>query len=170
MKRFVRFLGVGISALAFFVSVASPAEAQSCLGDCNSGGSVTVDELLVGLNIALGTNPVDDCPAFEATTDGAVTVDELVRGVQNALQGCPAARAVKASSSVALSSIFVMDFGSLTSSSVSGAQSMALANGPLPPAGAGGATGFGCYTLPCPLGGIEQRCCTANPNGSGSGS
>jgi hypothetical protein len=147
------------SLIALLVSFATPAVGQSCVGDCDSGGSVTVDELLVGLNIALGQGRVADCQAFEGTADGVVTVDELVRGVQNALQGCPSARAVKASSSVALSSLFVMDFGSLTSSYGAGAQSLALEAGPVSTEGLGGAAGLGCYTLFCPFGGTEQRCC-----------
>ena len=61
----------------------------SCTGDCNEDSLVTVDELVKGVNIALGQLPVGDCPAFDANEDGAVTVDELVAGVNAALSGCP---------------------------------------------------------------------------------
>lgn len=160
MNRLHRFYGLSICGLALFAFAVAPVEAQSCLGDCDSSGSVTVDELLVGLNIALGADQVGECTAFEGTTDGAVTVEDLVRGVRNALQGCPSARAVKASSSVALSSIFVMDFGSLTTTGAAGAQ-LALANSPAQTTGIGGAAGLGCYTILCPFGGTEVRCCDA---------
>jgi hypothetical protein len=62
-----------------------------CTGDCNTNGEVTVDELIRGVNIALGNKPVDDCPAFDRSGDGQVTINELVAAVGNALTGCPAA-------------------------------------------------------------------------------
>ena len=66
--------------------VVRPARAATgCVGDCNGDGEVTVDELLVGVNIALGTQPTDSCPAFEAT----VTIDVLIAAVNNALNDCP---------------------------------------------------------------------------------
>jgi hypothetical protein len=49
---------------------------------------VTVNELIVGVNIALETLPVDECAALDVNGDGAVTVNELVQGVNNALQDC----------------------------------------------------------------------------------
>jgi hypothetical protein len=64
--------------------------ATPCVGDCNTDGFVTVDELVNGVSIALGTLPPDECPAFDATGDEAVTVDELVAGVDAALNGCAA--------------------------------------------------------------------------------
>ena len=67
------------------MSVATPA----CVGDCNGDGTVTVDELLAAVNIALGTSPVEQCVAFDANGDGAVTVNEILAGVNNALNGCP---------------------------------------------------------------------------------
>jgi hypothetical protein len=147
--------------LALVAVAVPPVVGQPCLGDCDSSGTVTVDELIVGLNVALGVSELNDCTAFERVTDGTVTVDELVEGVRNALRGCGmSSTAVKASSSVALSSIFVMDFGSLAGGrSAAAAQSLALANGPTPPAPVGGGTGFSCDTLFCPFGGTEVRCC-----------
>lgn len=67
------------------VSVAAPA----CVGDCNGDGEVTVDELLTGVNIALGSLPIERCPVFDANGDGAVTVNEILVAVNNALGGCP---------------------------------------------------------------------------------
>ena len=56
-----------------------------------SGGTVTVDELIKGVNIALGTTSVDTCQDMDANGDGAVTVDELVAAVNCALNGCASA-------------------------------------------------------------------------------
>jgi len=62
----------------------------ACVGDCHDDGAVTVDELVVGVNIALGQAAVETCTALDRNGDGAVTVDELVAAVNNALSGCPA--------------------------------------------------------------------------------
>jgi len=59
-----------------------------CLGDCNHDGTVTVDELVGGVNMALGSSPVGTCPAFDNNEDGKVTIDELVEAVNAAINGC----------------------------------------------------------------------------------
>ncbi|MBX3026856.1 hypothetical protein KF840_18260 [bacterium] len=56
------------------------------VGDCNRDGTVSIDELVRGVTIALGSTPVSECPPFDRVPDGRVTVDELVRGVTNALR------------------------------------------------------------------------------------
>ncbi len=61
---------------------------SACVGDCDDKGTVTVDELVKGVNIALGTATLDDCDAFDSSNDGTVTVDELVTAVNAALNGC----------------------------------------------------------------------------------
>ena len=61
----------------------------TCLGDCRGDGSVTVDELLAGVNIALGNTSVSQCPPFDDNQDQQVTIDEILAAVQNALSGCP---------------------------------------------------------------------------------
>jgi predicted outer membrane repeat protein len=60
-----------------------------CVGDCDEHGSVTVDEILTMVNIALGNTPVGDCLAGDANGDGEITVDEILTAVNNALSGCP---------------------------------------------------------------------------------
>jgi len=60
-----------------------------CPGDCDDDGNVTVDELLSGINVALGDADVATCPAFDRTADDRVTVDEIVAAVDSALDGCP---------------------------------------------------------------------------------
>jgi hypothetical protein len=60
-----------------------------CVGDCNGTGDVVVNELIIGVNIALGNAPVANCSTFDANSDGMVTINELILGVNNALNGCP---------------------------------------------------------------------------------
>jgi len=67
----------------------APAQVPGCVGDCKGDDSVTVDELLKGVSIALGTLPLSQCSPFDLNGDGAVTVDEILIAVNNALEGCP---------------------------------------------------------------------------------
>ena len=60
-----------------------------CVGDCDGNRAVTVDEIIRGVNIALGNSPLEACPAFDVNGDGEVTVDEIVLAVNQALFGCP---------------------------------------------------------------------------------
>lgn len=62
-----------------------------CTGDCNGTGEVTINELLLGVNIALGNMSAAACPAFGKGGEVAVTVADLVRAVGAALNGCPLA-------------------------------------------------------------------------------
>ena len=79
------------SALLLFVLLAgAPAAAQPCPGDCNGDGMVRVDEMIVGVRIALGDAELADCPAFDFNGDGSLGIDELVRAVTSLLNGCPA--------------------------------------------------------------------------------
>ena len=71
----VALTGAGISA------------AQSCVGDCNGDGTVAINELVLGVNIALGADDISACAAFD-DGDGPVTVDRLIAAVNNALCGC----------------------------------------------------------------------------------
>ena len=56
------------------------------VGDCNRNGTVVIDELIRGVNIALGGAPVSECTPFDRVADGTVTINELIRGVANALR------------------------------------------------------------------------------------
>ena len=61
---------------------------RPCVGDCNGDGSVTVDELLTMVNIALGNSDAGGCLAGDANGDSAMTIDEVLTAVNNALNGC----------------------------------------------------------------------------------
>jgi hypothetical protein len=78
-----------IAAFLFFTVVfGAPADSSACVGDCGGDGSVTVDEILLGVNIALGTVSLNQCTAFDGNTDQQVTVDEILAAVNGALNGC----------------------------------------------------------------------------------
>ncbi len=62
----------------------------SCVGDCNGDAEVSVDELVLAVNIALGTANLASCGDLEFTPDGRAMIDELVRAVGSALGECPA--------------------------------------------------------------------------------
>jgi hypothetical protein len=59
-----------------------------CAGDCDSDGSVTVDELVTMVNIALEQLPPSRCSNGDANNDGRITVNELVGAVNSALSDC----------------------------------------------------------------------------------
>jgi ELWxxDGT repeat protein len=59
-----------------------------CVGDCDADGRVTVEELIRGVNIALGLDTADSCSALDGNGDDVVSVDELVSAVNHALRGC----------------------------------------------------------------------------------
>jgi YVTN family beta-propeller protein len=61
-----------------------------CVGDCDGDFAVTVDEILMGVSIALGEDAVSACPQLDPDGKGQVTVDEVLTAVDNALNGCPA--------------------------------------------------------------------------------
>jgi hypothetical protein len=62
-----------------------------CVGDCDCNASVTVDELVTGISIALGETQSRVCPAFDTNGDATVTVDELLGATNAALVGCQVA-------------------------------------------------------------------------------
>ena len=61
---------------------------SGCAGDCNGDGEVTINELITGVNIALGNDSVSSCPAVDTNGDGEVAVNELIQAVNSALNGC----------------------------------------------------------------------------------
>jgi hypothetical protein len=61
----------------------------TCVGDCDGNGTVAINELIRGVNIALGMADVSTCTAMDANGNGIVAINELIQGVNNALNGCP---------------------------------------------------------------------------------
>ena len=62
----------------------------SCTGDCDHNGTVSIDELLRGVNILLGQASVNECLAMDFDGNSRVTVNELVAAVARDLSGCSA--------------------------------------------------------------------------------
>ena len=78
-----------VLACAGLTFVPAVVDAQTCAGDCAGDGSVTIDNLVRGVNIALGLQPLSNCTAMDSDGGGSVDVGELVRAVNSALKGCP---------------------------------------------------------------------------------
>ncbi len=86
----MRALVTAFAVAALSAVTANGALAQ-CVGDCNGDGTVRINELIQGVNIALDEAQLDICPAFDSDGDGAVRIGELITAVNNALNGCPPA-------------------------------------------------------------------------------
>src|SRR4029453_5374101 len=84
--RMIAGLGCALALLGL-VSTSS-VQAQTCVGDCSGTGEVRINDLILGVNISLGLQPADACPAFQ-NAQGEVTIAQLIKGVNNSLEGCP---------------------------------------------------------------------------------
>jgi Cohesin domain len=71
-------------------TVAPTGTPTNCIGDCDGSGGVTVDELIVMVNIALGNADVSSCKAGDTDRSGQITIDEILGAVNRALNGCGA--------------------------------------------------------------------------------
>ncbi len=60
-----------------------------CVGDCSGDGVVSVNEIIVGVNIALGNLLLERCPGFDCNGRGQLAIDCLVAAVNASLNGCP---------------------------------------------------------------------------------
>jgi hypothetical protein len=77
-----------VCALALLTAATAVRAQQTCTGDCNGDGMVTINELILGVNIALGSQPLSACPAFDCENNQMVPINCLIQGVNNALNGC----------------------------------------------------------------------------------
>ncbi len=130
--------------------------AQSCSADCDGSGSVGVNELILAVNIALGTAEQAHCPASDANRDGIVSIDDLINGVARSMSGCyrrkgrdaveDATRAEETNRN-ALPKFMTIDFGNLFGggSTFRVARTRSLAR-----AGAGNAGGGAGQPIPLP--------------------
>jgi len=78
-----------LAAIAVLLATMPGAGQAVCVGDCDDSGAVTVGELIVMVNVALGNAPVSTCLAGDADGHGDITVDEIVIAVNAALDDCP---------------------------------------------------------------------------------
>jgi hypothetical protein len=87
-RGFVR-PGTGHTQCSIGAYEADATAPQACIGDCDVGGSVTVDEILTLVNIALGTAQPSAC--LHGVPSGAdVNVALIIQAVNNALSDCGA--------------------------------------------------------------------------------
>ncbi len=63
------------------------ARGSACTGNCDASCSVTVEEIISMVNIAIGTAPIAACAAGDANADGAITIEEIVAAVGDAVGG-----------------------------------------------------------------------------------
>jgi len=77
-----------LAAAALLTMLSATARAQTCPGDCNGDGTVTVDEIVLAVNIALGVQQVSQCTNADRDQSGMVEVDEIIQAVNAALCGC----------------------------------------------------------------------------------
>jgi len=73
-------------AVVVGMTLARSVAVAQCVGDCNDDGVITVRELVLGAERAVGR--FRSCPSADANGDGTVVVDEMVRAVSNAVDGC----------------------------------------------------------------------------------
>lgn len=88
MCRTLSFAVLSVLSVCWLASARVEAQLPPCVGDCNEDGVVTVDEILLGVSIALGAAPMSVCPSYDVDSNGALTVDELISAVDGALRGC----------------------------------------------------------------------------------
>jgi hypothetical protein len=74
--------GVGIGAARI------EDEGAPCPGDCDGNGVVNVNEVVLGVGIALEQQPVTACAAFDTDGSGMVVISELITGVGSLLNSC----------------------------------------------------------------------------------
>ena len=87
---FATLLALCVFSVGAGTNGAARAQGGTCAGDCNHDDRVTVEELVLGVNMTLGALPADRCPDLDPGGDGNVTVDELIAAVNNVLAGCGA--------------------------------------------------------------------------------
>ncbi|MGH7787767.1 MAG: choice-of-anchor V domain-containing protein [Candidatus Binatia bacterium] len=61
---------------------------SGCACDCNGNGAVTINELIAGVNIALGNAVASVCEPADLNGNGSVSINELISAVNKALNGC----------------------------------------------------------------------------------
>ena len=83
-------LNAGFVLVSSAALAVSPTQitSQTCIGDCDNSRTVTVDEILTGVSITLGSLSLEQCPRFDCDGIGQVTVDCIIGAVEAALNGC----------------------------------------------------------------------------------
>lgn len=81
--------GTSTATPTFAPTTASPTPVVGCCaGDCSGDGEVSVDELVLLVNIALGNTAESNCLLGDVDGDGQITIDEIDTAVNRTLHGC----------------------------------------------------------------------------------
>jgi hypothetical protein len=79
--------GVGHTVCSIGAYEADAIPPPPCVGDCDGDDKVAINELILGVNIALDVKPLNACLAF-VNSEGMVNIAQLIKAVENALNGC----------------------------------------------------------------------------------
>ena len=79
---------VAAIAMSLFLGLVWRAQAQTCVGDCNSDGEVTLGEVQLAFNIFLGTALAETCAGFDTGVDGEVSLGEVQVSFTQFLGSC----------------------------------------------------------------------------------
>ena len=92
MAQFRRAAGAFVVLLTTALAGAHGARAASapirCVGDCDRDRTISIAELVTGVDVALGRRGIDACSALDCDASGSATVDCVVRAVKTAIEGC----------------------------------------------------------------------------------
>src|SRR5262249_62097045 len=88
--------GLGHARCSIGAYEADSSPSETCAGDCDTNGSVAIDDLVTLVSIALNAAPVSTCTVGDRDHDGEIRIDEILAAVREALDGCqpPAASLV----------------------------------------------------------------------------
>jgi len=81
-------IGTILAAAILVAGVLGTARAE-CMGDCDGGGVVAINELITCINIALDVQTVERCTACDPNGDATVAINEIIAGVNIALGVVP---------------------------------------------------------------------------------
>ena len=81
----IRVLGAALAGVLVSLMALAPARAQECAGDCSGNRIVAINELVLCVNIALGSTDLAQCIPCDTSDNGVVSISELIQAVRVAL-------------------------------------------------------------------------------------
>jgi len=88
--RFARWgTFIVVASAALVITVNTKPLLALCVGDCDSSGDVSIDEIIMMVNIGQDTSPLSICPDGDGDGDGGIQVNDIIAAVSNAQIGCP---------------------------------------------------------------------------------
>ena len=80
--------GTSLRAVGAAGAIVASLVSGACAGDCDGDGRVEIDELILGVTIAVRNGSVAACPTLDTNGDGVVAINEVIAAVNKALNGC----------------------------------------------------------------------------------